>query len=88
MLKTYLYIPDELEAKLNLAVKTQNKRKAEVIRLALEKGITAMQNQGSASAQVLLKLAQLGKNSNLKGPNNSSGRIDELLWGKDWSRDE
>lgn len=88
MLKTYLYIPDELEEKLNLAVKTQNKSKAEVIRQALEKGITAIQNQGTASAQILLKLAKMGESANLKGPKNSSEKIDELLWGKDWSKDE
>lgn len=88
MLKTYLYVPDDLKEKINLTAKAQNKSKAEVIRQALEKGIVAVQNQGTASAQILLKLAKMGESANLKGPKNSSERIDELLWGKDWSKDE
>ena len=88
MLKTYLYIPDQLEERINLTAKTQNKSKAEVIRQALEKGITQVSQQGTASAQVLLKLAELGKQQNFKGPKDSSDRMDELLWGKDWSKDE
>lgn len=88
MLKTYLYVPEELAEKINLTARIQNKSKAEVLRQALEKGITAVQNQGTASAQILLKLAKLGDSSNLKGPKNSSERIDELLWGKEWNKDE
>jgi len=58
------------------------------MRQALEKGITAVQQQGTASAQALLKLAKLGKRYSLQGPSDSSERMDELLWGKDWSKDE
>lgn len=88
MLKTYLYIPEPLEEKINLTAKTQNKSKAEVIRLALEKGITAVAQQGTASAQILLKLAELGNKYVFQGPKDSSIRMDELLWGKDWTKDE
>lgn len=88
MLRTYLYIPEHLQEKINHTAKNQNKSKAEVIRQALEKGIAQVSQQGTASAQVLLKLAELGKQQNLKGPKNSSVRMDELLWGKDWSKDE
>lgn len=88
MLKTYLYIPEHLEEKIILTAKSQNKSKAEVIRQALEKGITAVQQQGTASAEVLLKIAELGKKNNVKGPKDSSGRMDEYLWDKDWSKDE
>ena len=38
MLKTYLYIPDELDKQIIKAAKSQKKSKAEVIRKALEKG--------------------------------------------------
>lgn len=88
MLKTYLYIPELLEQKINLTVKAQHKSKAEVIRQALEKGIAAVAQQGTDSAQVLLKLAALGKRYQLRGPKDSSVRMDELLWGNDWSKDE
>ena len=88
MLKTYLYVPEELEEKLNRTAKAQNKSKAEVIRQALEKGITAVAHQGTASAQALLKIAQIGRKHNLHGPKDGSERMDEYLWSKDWSKDE
>lgn len=88
MLKTYLYLPELLDQKIYRVAQTQKKSKAEVIRLALEKGINAVREQGNASALVLLKLASLGKQYRLQGPKDSSIRMDQLLWGKDWSRDE
>ncbi len=88
MLKTYLYIPELLEQKISTTAKMQQKSKAEVIRLALEKGIGAVVQQGTASAEVLLKIAQLGKKFHVKGPRDSSSRMDEYLWDKDWSKDE
>lgn len=88
MLKTYLYVPNHLEKQIRQTAEFQNKSKAEVMRQALEKGITAVQQQGTASAEALLKLAELGKKYRFQGPKDSSERIDELLWGKDWNKDE
>ena len=87
MLRTYLYIPEQLQEKIIHTAKNQNKSKAEVIRQALEKGIAQVTQQGTASAQVLLKLAELGKQQNLKGPRDSSEKMDKYLWDKDWSKD-
>ncbi|MBI2196097.1 hypothetical protein HYU45_00610 [Candidatus Daviesbacteria bacterium] len=88
MLKTYLYIPEHLNKKIDYTAKTQNRSKAEVIRQALETGIGTVQQQGTASAEVLLKIAELGKKFGVKGPRDSSTRMDEYLWDKDWSKDE
>lgn len=88
MLKTYLYIPEHLNQKIDYTAKSQNKSKAEVIRQALENGIGTVQQQGTASAAVLLKIAELGKKNNVKGPKDSSTRMDEYLWDKDWSKSE
>lgn len=88
MLKTYLYIPENLEEKIIFTAKAQNKSKAEVIRQALEKGIITVQQQGTASAQILLKLAEMGKKYKVRGPKDSSERIDELLWGRKWDNNE
>lgn len=87
MLKTYLYIPEQLEEKINLTAKTQNKSKAEIMRQALEKGITAIAHQGTASAEVLLKIAELGEKNKVKGPKDSSTNMDNYLWDKDWNKD-
>lgn len=88
MLKTYLYIPEKLEKQIVYIARTQNKSKAEIIRQALEKGLVSVQHQSAASAEVLLKIAALGKKNKVKGPRDSSTRMDEYLWDKDWSRDE
>jgi len=81
MLKTYLYIPEHLEEKITQTAQNQNKSKAEVIRLAIEKGLQVEEKNASAGVEALFKLAELGKKYKLKGPKNSSERIDELLWG-------
>lgn len=88
MLKTYLYIPEQLNKKLDYTAKVQHRSKAEVIRQALENGIGAVQQQGTASAEVLLKIAKLGKKYHVRGPGDSSARMDEYLWDKDWTKDE
>jgi len=81
MLKTYLYIPEHLERKIVFTAKTQNKSKAEVIRQALEKGITAVQQQGTESVQALQKIAEIGKKYQPKGPKDLSSNLDKYLWG-------
>lgn len=88
MLKTYLYIPEQLETKITLTAKTQNKSKAEVIRQALEKGITAIAQEGTASAQVLLKLAEIGEKYKPKGPKDLSENLDTYLWGMKKKKNE
>jgi predicted DNA-binding protein len=88
MLKTYLYLPDSLNKKLISTAKSQNKSKAEIIRLALEKGIVQVASQNDASAQVLLELTEIGKRHQLIGSRDSSVRMDETLWDKDWDKDE
>jgi len=81
MLKTYLYLPDELDQKIVHTAKTQKKSKAEVIRLALEKGIESINYDGGASARMLLKLAEIGKKYKAKGPKDLSTNMDYYLWG-------
>jgi len=84
MLKTYLYVPDDLNEQIERTAKIQERSKAEVMRQALAKGIKAVQGKDSKSAESLLKIAELGKKYALRGPKDSSQRIDELLWGQDW----
>lgn len=88
MLKTYLYIPDHLEEQIVQTARLQKKSKAEVMRQALESGLKKFKSQGNAGVEVLFKLAELGKKYKLKGPKDSSSRMDEYLWGKDWSKSE
>lgn len=86
MLKTYIYVPDELNEQIIRMAELGKKSKAEVIRNALKKGLVMVQQQGTDSARVLLKIAELGKMYKVSGPKDSSERIDELLWDKDWEK--
>ena len=81
MLKTYLYIPEQLEQKINLAVKLQKKSKAEVMRNALKKGLEKEPQRNDA--QVLLELADEARKilKDEKLPRDLSVNHDYYLWG-------
>ena len=88
MLRTYLYIPDELNKKIVFAAKVQKKSKADVMRRALQQGIAAVNKQSNAGLQVLFKIAQIGKKYHVTGPKDAVEHFDDYLYGKDWSKDE
>lgn len=79
MLKTYLYIPDHLEEQIKRTAKIERKSKAEVMRQALEKGLE--KQAPNSGAEVLLKIAELAKKYNVKGPRDLSINHDYYLWG-------
>ena len=81
MLKTYLYIPEDLEHKIVYTARTQKKSKAEVIREALKAGFKSLEDQKSGGAEVLLKLADKAKKYKVKGPRDASVNHDYYLWG-------
>lgn len=80
MLKTYLYVPEELNREIEQLVKIQKASKAEVIRLVLKTGVAQIKNQKTGGVEVLLKLAEIGKKINAKGPKDLSQNIDKYLW--------
>lgn len=81
MLKTYLYIPDQLEEKIIYTSKSQNKSKAEVMRQALQEGLTVLEQQKIGGAEVLLKIAEIGKKHPVQGPKDGALNHDYYLWG-------
>lgn len=81
MLRTYIYLPEELDYKIKQAAKTQKKSKAEVIRGVLEEGLSTLKSTNDA--QTLLNLATniqklLGDE---KLPKDLSVNHDYYLWG-------
>lgn len=82
MLKTYLYVPDEIHKEVNLLVASQKKSKAIVLRTALREGLIVIKKQIGSSASALLKLSDIGKKYNLSGPRDLSSNIDKYLWDK------
>lgn len=81
MLKSYVYIPDELNRKIELAVRVQKKSKAAIIREALMKGIASIQREKGASVEALLKLAKLAEKYTIKGPKDLSSNLNKYTWG-------
>jgi len=82
MLRSYIYLPDELGRKIKRTAKLQKKSRAQVVREALEKGITSMQREQGASAEVLLKLAKLAEKYTIRGPKDLSANLDKYTWGE------
>lgn len=81
MLRTYLYIPENLEKQIEQAVQAQKKSKAEVLRQAIEKGLQELNSENNAGVEALFKLAKLAKKYKVKGPRDASINHDYYLWG-------
>jgi len=85
MLKTYLYVPEELDKEVSVIAKTRKLSKAEVIRTALRYGIDRMKKSGPGSAEILLRLADLGRKNRVSGPKDASAKLDKYLWDRNWT---
>lgn len=84
MLRTYLYIPEQLDHQVKALAKRKKVSKAEVVRDALEKGLNVIQMQNTGSAEVLLKIAELGKKHRVKGPKDAAMNMNHYLWNNNW----
>ncbi len=87
MLKTMVYLPPQLKNRIENLAKQQKTTQADIIRGALEEGLGTARFQNNASAQALLKIAEIGRMNPLTGPHDAE-KMNEYLWGKDWSKDE
>lgn len=81
MLRTYLYVPEELNKEIAYMAKYNKKSKARIIREALEEGLTIIKKPKSGGVEALLKIAELGTRINAKGPKDLSSNLDKYLWG-------
>jgi len=82
MLKTYLYVPDQLNQEINALAQIQKISKAEVIRTAIKKGITFIKRQAASSASLLLQIGKIGEKYQPHGPKDLSAKMDNYLWRK------
>ncbi|MDA1338448.1 MAG: ribbon-helix-helix domain-containing protein [bacterium] len=83
MLKTYLYLPDTLNAKVEHVAKAQNLSKAEVIRRSIESGLSSVYEKKGDSTKSLFMLADLAKKYKTTGPKDLSSNLDKYLWEDD-----
>lgn len=81
MLKTYLYLPEELNLEIKRLVAQEKKSKAAVLRTVIAKGIDATKKERTSGAEWLLKLAETAKKYNVKGPKDLSINHDYYLYG-------
>jgi len=84
MLRVNIYIPEEMDTKLEFVAQDQRKVKAEVVREALALGLRAMQPK-SASAQALVDLAKHAEKTPSQGkvPKDFVKNMDFYTWGGD-----
>ncbi len=81
MQRTHVYLPDELITEIEFTAKIQHKKKAEVIRTALEQGIKAIRPRRSSSTKALLEIAKEAKKFAGHGPKDLSINHDHYTWG-------
>lgn len=81
MIRTYLYVPEELDREIKATAKLQNKSKAEVIRQALDAGLDNIKKENAGGVQALLDLAKTAKKLGVRGPRDLSVNHDYYLWG-------
>ena len=76
MIRTQVYLTDDLARDIKLRGRQEHKPEAQVIREAVEKGLTTTRETAGES---LLRLAGI----HAKGPSDASARIDDYLYGDD-----
>jgi hypothetical protein len=78
MIRTQVYLTEEQARDISLRARRENKRKAEVIRELVSKGLKSSSGkQHESTGDSLLRLAAIGG----KAPADASMRIDDYLYG-------
>ena len=80
MIRTHVYLTEELARDIKLLAKREKKREAEVIRKLLSEGLKSTpQVKRESTGASLLRLAAIGGT----GPADLSQRLDDYLYGGD-----
>jgi len=82
MLRINIYIPEDLNKKLDFTARSRRRAKAEVIREAIDQGLRVIRPQ-SGNAQALLNLAKMAEKIPTKGkvPKDFVKNLDYYTWG-------
>lgn len=79
MIRKQIYLPEELDRRLAVASKQQQKSEAELVREALVDKLGARPPVSAGAA--LLKLAELGRRLDISLPPDASAKHDDYLYG-------
>lgn len=82
MIRTQVYLPEDLYYSIDQAARKEKKVKAAIIREALQRGLTQKRAKKNAG-QALLELAKLGEKLNFKAPKDLSVNHDKYLYEDD-----
>ena len=88
MLRTHVYLPEELSREINYIAKVSYKSKAEVIRRALADGLRMARPQKSSSAKALLEMVREAKNFKGTAPKDLAYNHDYYTWGGEKKKPE
>ena len=82
MLRVNIYIPEEIDNKAEILAASLGRKKAEVVREALDKGLNAMQPE-AGNAKNLLDFVKLAESVPTKGkvPKDIIKNFDYYTWG-------
>jgi len=78
MLRTQVYLPEELDRELKLLAKKENKAVAKLIRELLHDGLVKRKRRKKNAGDTLLEIAKLVG----KGPKDLSSNLFDYLYGK------
>ena len=81
MLRTYVYIPDELEIQIVSMAKLKGESKAVVIRRALTAGVSMIKDDTNTGVYTLNDLVKIADKYKADGPKDLSKNMDNYLWG-------
>lgn len=79
MIRTQVYLTEDLCRSIDFVAKREGKAKAQVIRESIERGLRDEAGKETVG-EALLKLADLGKKLGLKGPKDLSANHDKYLY--------
>ena len=77
MIRTQIYLPEQLYQEVDLVAKKEKKAKAQVIREAIEEGVK--RKKGNAG-KLLVEIAAMAKKHKWKGPRDLSSHHDKYLY--------
>ncbi len=80
MIRKQIYLPEDLDRRLAVAAKQQRKPEAQIVREALADKL--FQQTTMTAGEALLKLAELGKQRDIRLPADASLRHDDYLYGE------
>lgn len=81
MMRTNVYIPEELNKQIDRVARFQKKSKATIIREALEEGMKEKNSVQAGSAKALLDMAKAAEKLDVSGPKDLSINHDHYTWG-------